>query len=1004
MVKFGMGNHQIGIVASKLGHICAIPKMTAHQQVLNQTTPDEIGSSASALLQKRIESKLSSLDDLNIGPDSCPKTFWNDEVILSSFRAPERDRRLEQISPNLANTFNWAYYNASIGLTEWLRKGSGIFWINGKPASGKSTIMKYLYQDPRTYELLRAGSWRSKRRLMTANFFFHHRGSSLQKSFEGLLRSLISQILEEQRLLLPLLYPMLAEKYQSRVTSSGLSDLETDIWSLLSHLGISRESCVVSDVGKIVASQRRLTQSRRLGEYLKRMLEGFGISFTAKTPENEVDLDDAENIMRASVTLWSQLRGRDVTEWPEPTSWKAVLTRTITRHYRREKIKCDIESQSWAGADLEEALQKIVGQSLFKLDLFLFLDALDEYDGRPEFIASFLQDLVHQSDNSDANSATRVRILFSSRPWEVFNHEFAACPGFQIHEYTRNDIMDFCAASMPPDDTAASFLSPLVNEIVRRARGVFLWVELVMRDLANTVLPKVQQQDLKGLEQDIRKTLDALPDELDDYYRVIAQRMSSGTRWETYVILETLCRSDEDVDTETLLAILHCASSKDYAEAVRRLEKSQRDLEEYPVASRLEVGERLIKVVSGGLVEIGGLSDSGKPVWQYMHQTVKEFVEDPCFKFLLLGNKTGKVVTENGHSFIAKHLFVLANIDKLFLYHAKKAESTMGFSQYDFFATAPQYFYGDIIPKLPYADVLYSLVELAAFSGLQLCIGDAFKADPCCIQRSHRDLIKIMFEGAAGPLGQVESVDLEHITDLAESLVAMGLVIDENLQGLRLVMQRMWGHPHALYGLSTRGGAHRNDPLPQYERLAVILVEAFPRQHATLTGSGEPSDEAASTTSFPARPTTSSDVDLATELIHSATPRLAEALLVRGVDPNSLNGAGETPMDSVIRYANRRTIRDDSDYRYHLMCLLASCGGLLGSTKRPQWNAWSDSCLKMGLDMRVFQKAGFPRWCPPTLPAAGQMADQGALDTRRSDKDPSLWIRYISRAFRNWNE
>lgn len=988
MVKFGIGNHQIGIVASKLEHICTYThsQTTTQQPTLIQATPYETGPSASDLIPKEIGHEVSPLDDSNIRLNPCPGIFWNDERILSSLRPPERDRRIEQINPNLGNTFNWAYDNVSTGLSEWLRKGSGIFWINGKPASGKSTIMKYLYQDPRTYELLRSGSWKSKARLIMASFFFHHRGNSLQKSFEGLLRSIVSQILEQDRLLLPLLYPILVEKYQSLVTFSGLEDLETDVWALLSHMGISRTSRVTSEVGSVVASQRQLTESRQLGKHLKRMLEFFGVTLAYENPENDVDLDDAENIMSASVNQWSELWGPDLTEWPQSTSWKAILAWIVNRHYWRERIKIHIEAQSWTKEDLEEALRRIIGQSLFKLDLFLSLDALDEYEGRPEFIASFLQDLVQQPDDSDAQLSTRIRILFSSRPWKIFSDDFAACPGFQIHEYTRNDIMDFCIASIPLDDNAERLLLPLITEIVRRSRGVFLWVKLVMRDLATIALQKVHPQEVKGLEQELRKALDTLPDELDDYYRIITHRIPPGTRWETYVILETLCRSDEDVDTETLLKILDCSCSKDYNEAISNPVRLMRGSTKILNGPRLEWDESYVKVVSGGLVEVGGLSEKGKPVWQFMHQTVKEFVENPCFRFLLLGNNNGKFVTENGHSFIAKHLFVSANINKLFLHHAQKSESTTGSSQYDFFATAPHHFYGVVRPKDTGPDFFHSLIDLAVFAGLQLCIGDAHKANPRCIRQNRNDLVRILLRSIAGPQGQVESMDLEHIAGMAKFLVAKGLTIDRNVEGLQLVVQRIWDRYDALLGVTVTGIAHRNSPLPEYERLAVILVEAF-----TLP-------QAISSTAISTQPATIGNSKLATKLIHLAPPRLAEALLVRGVDPNSLNTGRDTPMDSVLKYANMLTSRCDFHYQYHLVRLLASYGGVLHSTTWSRWNEWSDRCMDMGLDMRVFQEAGFPLWCSVDL-----MTDQGSLDTQPRGQHRYL-RKYLSRVVRNWKK
>ncbi|KAI6085130.1 hypothetical protein F4821DRAFT_279668 [Hypoxylon rubiginosum] len=79
---------------------------------------------------------------------------------------------------------------------DWCISESDIFWVTGKPGSGKSTLMKFLCEDPRTAELLK--SWAGPKRLVTANYFFWSMAKHpLQKSQEGLLRSLIYQILRQ---------------------------------------------------------------------------------------------------------------------------------------------------------------------------------------------------------------------------------------------------------------------------------------------------------------------------------------------------------------------------------------------------------------------------------------------------------------------------------------------------------------------------------------------------------------------------------------------------------------------------------------------------------------------------------------------------------------------------------------------------------------------------------------------------------------------------------------
>jgi len=77
----------------------------------------------------------------------------------------------------------------------WLRSGHGVYWINGKAGSGKSTLMNYICNHNRRLELLR--EWCPQRRLLTPTFFFWNAGPYQNKSIDGLLRSLIYQMLTE---------------------------------------------------------------------------------------------------------------------------------------------------------------------------------------------------------------------------------------------------------------------------------------------------------------------------------------------------------------------------------------------------------------------------------------------------------------------------------------------------------------------------------------------------------------------------------------------------------------------------------------------------------------------------------------------------------------------------------------------------------------------------------------------------------------------------------------
>lgn len=123
-----------------------------------------------------------------------------------------RDREYE-VALAHRSTLEWVFEDPEplqkpwANFMQWLESGEACYWINGKPGSGKSTLMKHIYKDRRTHDALSV--WAGKRSLIVASFFFYNLGSTLQKSQAGLLRSLLCDILNQNPELLPSLVPTL---------------------------------------------------------------------------------------------------------------------------------------------------------------------------------------------------------------------------------------------------------------------------------------------------------------------------------------------------------------------------------------------------------------------------------------------------------------------------------------------------------------------------------------------------------------------------------------------------------------------------------------------------------------------------------------------------------------------------------------------------------------------------------------------------------------------------
>lgn len=146
--------------------------------------------------------------------------------ILERLAFPLMGDRQTEIAQAEASTFQWIYQESRhkdtswSNISEWLRSGDGLYWITGKAGSGKSTLMKYLFLNVRTLDLLRY--W-AKDTLQVAGFFFWNSGGTLQKTQSGLIRALLHQCLTTHRELIPVVFPDLA------TVPSDL--LPTDYWT-----------------------------------------------------------------------------------------------------------------------------------------------------------------------------------------------------------------------------------------------------------------------------------------------------------------------------------------------------------------------------------------------------------------------------------------------------------------------------------------------------------------------------------------------------------------------------------------------------------------------------------------------------------------------------------------------------------------------------------------------------------------------------------------------------
>ena len=140
------------------------------------------------------------------------------------------DEKYERIAEAHKQTFHWIYKRPGLKFMDWLRSGSGVFWINGKAGSGKSTFMKYLFENRKTRENLPLDA-----EIVMFGFFFHDQGGNRYlKSQDGLFRAILHSILSKYRQLIPLVLPRRWTTAQDRFSNSAGYAIPSDWpeWSM----------------------------------------------------------------------------------------------------------------------------------------------------------------------------------------------------------------------------------------------------------------------------------------------------------------------------------------------------------------------------------------------------------------------------------------------------------------------------------------------------------------------------------------------------------------------------------------------------------------------------------------------------------------------------------------------------------------------------------------------------------------------------------------------------
>lgn len=114
-----------------------------------------------------------------------PRELNLSELLLRSLVFKEMNARPTEIKTEAAGTCHWIFQHKIY--KTWESYDRSLLWIKGKPGSGKSTLLRYVLDNA-------IASKSRKEMPLVLSFFFNGRGTELQKTPDGLYRSLLCQL------------------------------------------------------------------------------------------------------------------------------------------------------------------------------------------------------------------------------------------------------------------------------------------------------------------------------------------------------------------------------------------------------------------------------------------------------------------------------------------------------------------------------------------------------------------------------------------------------------------------------------------------------------------------------------------------------------------------------------------------------------------------------------------------------------------------------------------
>lgn len=403
-------------------------------------------------------------------------------------------RRHYAITAAHKKTFDWIFNGqkktteSNTTLMEWMTVGSGLYWVNGRAGTGKSSLMRFLDDDPRTEDAFRL--WAGERPLVLTAFYFWNSeaaGDNCLKSLSGLYKGILFGLIDQNDEFAELLFP--------------------------DHLVVGRD-------------------------------------------------------------------------WGESFPTLLDMAQAFERLYTAEKLPAAIG---------------------------LIIDGLDEYDATSSEQMEMAEVLCR------AAQSPHLKIIVSSRPEAAFETVFTNSKRLRLHELTEEDRRTYTSDKLKAVPrlsviTTEVELTRLIDLVVQRSEGIFLWVHLAVMTLLQEIGVSMDVSRLEHVieaipsgNKELSRVFDhMLRDRIPAEFRLLGFRLIHTLHYGYSLQQKMIPWVEGPRPKHPITALLYSFFEDDMETALRMPVGA---LESTKAAVRIEMTADLTRLYCAGLLELRHLED-----------------------------------------------------------------------------------------------------------------------------------------------------------------------------------------------------------------------------------------------------------------------------------------------------------------------------------------------------------------------------------------------------------